>query len=73
MSRPIDDNLDNADWAKRTWDIRAGIKLAETWEELLIALGPIKIEHFLNLPAARAMPEGLRREVEDHGFTVPRG
>ncbi len=72
MSHPFDDDIENADWTKRTWDIRVGWKLAETWEERLNALGPMPVEHFLTLPAARAMSEGLRREVEQHGLTVPR-
>ncbi len=72
MSRPIDDDLENADWPKATWDIRSGWEPAQTWDELVDALGPMPVEHFLTLPAARAMPEGLRREVEQHGLTVPR-
>ena len=60
----IDEDLRNADWTKRTWD------LPDTLEGLLAVITPYggdeeeALARFLRLPAARAMPEGLRVEVE---------
>ena len=60
----LDEDLRNADWTKRTWD------LPDTLEGLLAVITPYggdeeeALARFLRLPAARAMPEGLRVEVE---------
>lgn len=63
MTINIDADLRNADWLKtRTWDIwtKGHAKLVETPEELAEAIAPMTVEHFLTLPAASALPEGLR-------------
>ena len=60
----LDEALHNADWTKQAWD------LPDTLEGLLAAITPpggdeeAALARFLRLPAARAMPEGLRVEVE---------
>ena len=60
----LDEALHNADWTKQEWD------LPDTLDGLLAAITPhggdeeAALVRFLRLPAARAMPEGLRVEVE---------
>ena len=62
----LDADLHNADWTRQEWD------LPDSLEGLLAVLVPVwsdrdpqeALEEFLRLPAARAMPEGLRVEVE---------
>lgn len=61
----IDADQTNADWIKtRSWDIRRDDQeLVTTAEELEQAIAPMTVEHFLTLPAARAMPQALKDEL----------
>ena len=59
----IDNNMENSDWIKsRTWD------LPTTLYALLAIIGSSveDVEHFLTLPAAKAMPEGLQVKVMNY-------
>ncbi len=55
-----------ADWSKRTWD------LPTTADEFLSSLTHSDhrdfLAEFMKLPAARAMPDSLRRELSDRGL-----
>jgi len=56
----LDDSMENADWTKsRSWD------LPTTLGGLLSTIGfNVKdVEHFLTLPSAKAMPEGLQARL----------
>jgi len=68
----IDANINNADWAKRTWDI-----LPPTMDRLLEVLRVTNkstvekqraVADFMKLPAARAMPAELRAELKKLGL-----
>lgn len=51
----IDEDQENADWIKRTWD------LPREPETFLAAIGGTqRLAHFMTLPAARNMPKSLR-------------
>lgn len=51
----VDRVLNNADWPKRTWDL-------PTEPEMFLEVigGRKRLQHFLTLPAAKAMPADLR-------------
>jgi hypothetical protein len=56
----IDNNMENSDWIKvRAWD------LPTTLGGLLSVIGSSAedVEHFLTLPAAKAMPEDLQVKI----------
>lgn len=54
----LDNNDLNADWIKsRVWDLPTSL------DGLLGVIGVDRLDHFLKLPAAKAMPEELRAEV----------
>ena len=66
QSLDLDAALSNADWTKRSWD------LPTTLDGLLYALGAsasseskqkAELAHFLQLPAAKAIPQDLRRSI----------
>jgi hypothetical protein len=62
-----EDSNENADWIKSgAWD------LPREASEFLRSLGPITLEHFMELPAAKAMPATLREELIDLGH-LPAG
>jgi hypothetical protein len=53
-----EDNNEDADWLKgSTWD------LPTEPQEFLHSLGGMTLEHFMTLPAAKAMPDSLREEL----------
>jgi hypothetical protein len=53
-----EDNNEDADWLKgSTWD------LPTEPQEFLRSLGSMTLEHFMTLPAAKAMPDSLREEL----------
>jgi hypothetical protein len=56
----LDDSMENADWIKRrAWDLPTTLGGI-----LSIAGSSVKeVEHFLTLPSAEAMPDGLRARV----------
>lgn len=55
---------DNADWLRTlTWDLWHAGRLVETLADLEAELD-LPLEQFMKLPAARAMPAGLRKQVE---------
>lgn len=54
----VEDNNDDADWLKgSSWD------LPTEPQEFLRSLGGITLKHFMELPAAKAMPDSLRAEL----------
>ncbi len=57
-----DSTLANADWVKaKVWDLPADIN------GFLNAIGGIdKLEHFMKLPAAKAMPEKLKEALKNY-------
>jgi hypothetical protein len=53
-----EDNNEDADWLKgSSWD------LPTESQEFLRSLGGMTLEHFMGLPAAKAMPDSLRAEL----------
>jgi hypothetical protein len=59
-----EDNNEDADWLKgSTWD------LPTKADEFLRSLGNMTLEHFMNLPAAKAMPDELREELLSLGHS----
>jgi len=54
-----DDDIENADWIKTfSWG------LPTDKDEFLQAIGgPEMLDHFMTLPAARPMPESLKKEL----------
>lgn len=54
----IDENLENADWTKRTWDLPY-----KSEEELKAGLGEDRYEHFKKLPAYKARPWAQKTPV----------
>jgi len=72
MTFNLDQSIENADWIKtRTWDIWTPgyTKLVDTIEELALSIAPMTVEHFLTLPAAKAMPAKLRDELSEAQLT----
>lgn len=55
----IDEDVESADWTRKTWDLPT-----LPAEFLSVIGGRAALPHFLSLPAARAMPAGLRAALE---------
>lgn len=58
----LDDGEENADWTRQTWDLPT-----DAGQFLSVIGGREALPHFLSLPSAAAMPEKLRRELEETG------
>jgi SPP1 gp7 family putative phage head morphogenesis protein len=57
----------NEDWLKTlTWDVRVGGVLVTTPEALATFLDGKPLAEFMKLPAAQAMPKGLRTAAKDY-------
>lgn len=74
-SQPFDiDAGPNADWIKSlSWGLQHGGKTVSSLDELRAALGrdDERLAHFMELPAARPMPEEVRAAVNEY-FRTPR-
>jgi hypothetical protein len=61
-------NDENADWIKSlSWDLPTDV------DGFLSALGSMSVEHFMTLPASKAMPEELAGELMKYGHLKPQG
>jgi hypothetical protein len=59
---------ENADWIKSSsWDLPTDV------DGFLRSLGNMSIEHFMTLPASKAMPEELTEELMKYGHLKPQG
>lgn len=59
---------ESADWIKSlSWDLPTDV------DEFLRSLGNMSIEHFMTLPASKAMPAKLINELIEYGHLKPQG
>lgn len=76
MTRIAPYGVDNEDWPKRSWDFwdygtglpvdtLDGFVAACYWGHLDPPALERELRAFLQLPAARPMPKGLRKEIEE--------
>lgn len=64
MAIQLDQELRNADWTKKSWDLpRDPDKFLA-----VIAEWPLSLPEFMKLPAARAMPDSLRQALKERGL-----
>jgi hypothetical protein len=64
----IDADIENADWAKRTWDIwTADGTLVTNLDQLRSAMPnwtDAELKHMLDLPVAQNMPQPLKLQLQ---------
>jgi hypothetical protein len=59
---------ESADWIKSlSWDLPTNV------DEFLRALGSMSVEHFMTLPASKAMPAELINKLIEYGHLKPQG
>ncbi len=68
----IDEDVENADWIKKTWDILPA-KAETLLKHLRVDKLPLKqkrtaLRIFMERPVARSMPESLKKELKDMGI-----
>ena len=70
----LDGNVESADWTKRTWDFHGPwsyqADLIAGVTTLPLAEQQAKLDHFMILPAARAMPAKVKAELQRRGLHV---
>ena len=68
MTFNIDADINNADWAKRTWDIYTSdgqvVSTLGQLRSVFPGMTDAELKHFLELPVAQSMPGGLKAELQ---------